>query len=113
MPVSLANCLAISATFLKGRTDSLTGHTGLSDGTLFPVPVSLASSGQMFKFGDVGYFSLRDVGTLLRDIFMCPAKRDTFSRPDVLCATLLYLPGQIFALEQCQERFSGTHVCRD
>ena len=49
----LANCFALSVTFpqgTQGRLDFITGHfyvsrsTGHSDGTLFRVPVSLASS---------------------------------------------------------------------
>ena len=62
---------------------------GLSNGTLFSRPCVPCVNLSMFS----RYFSLGGAGTLLRDIFMCPAQRDTltghFLRPCVPCVILL------------------------
>ena len=84
-----ANCFALSATIpqgTQGRLDFIAGHfyvprsTRHSDGTLFSRPcVPCVNLLIVLHCRPLFLKGRKDVGTLLRDIFMCPAQRDTLT----------------------------------
>ena len=95
-----ANCFAMSATFPSGTQ----GRRDFIAGLFLNVPTSFAFclSHHIVTLTRILNHIIRTKGLYCRTFFR---------RPDVICATLLHLPGQIFALEQCQELFSYRDTC--